>query len=166
LRLDPKAKQLIYDEPGANETAIRWTDPITGIRCRIRPDRVVNGTVGLIVDLKTARSLSLQDFAKAAYTLGYHRQVAMYRMGYEAKYGKALPFVFVAVSKEPPHRCQVIELDGQFEERGKEEVRAGLELLGRCRKSGFHSPFRGQVMTVSMPRWAKYDDEWTVGATA
>ena len=156
IRRHPVAARMMGCE-GHNEYSIRWRDGITGLTRRARLDRL---TGRVIVDLKSCRDASPKAFAQAAANLGYHRQAAWYQDAVRALTDEELPFVFVAVEKQPPYTCEVYELDLQFLENGRNENRSDLLRLADCRKSDvWERQGYGRIVTLSAPAWA-FSNDW------
>lgn len=153
------AAATLFGGEGRDEYSIRWTDEATGIVCRCRPDRWHLGK-NVLIDLKSCADVSAEGFAKACLRFGYHRQVAWYQDGIKALTGDLLPFVFVAVEKEPPYDCEVFELDQTFVDLGRIENRDALKRYAACSDSGvWRKEHHGKVLTISAPAWA-FRNEW------
>lgn len=161
-----RVNNILFRSGGQNEFTIRWQDEETGLQLRCRLDRYIDGV--LIGDAKTARTVDPVLFAKDAYTHGYHRQSAFYQMGVEALTGLRVPMVYLAAEKKTRNpncvttgipygipRCEAIELDEEFVDMGRWEVRQGLRRLAECRETGvWRSPSYGKIVTVSAPSYA------------
>ena len=87
------------------ETAIAWTDPEYGMRCKARLDACALGDNARIVDLKTTRRNMVYQLARQGYGYGYHIQAAMYADGLAqlTKADAPIPFWFLFVESIPPH---------------------------------------------------------------
>ncbi len=138
---------------GEAELSAFWTDAATGIACRCRPDWL-NETA--IVDLKSCLDASSRGFSRAIANLGYDVQAAFYVDGVKSVTGSDLPFLFVAVEKEPPHAVAVYRADPELIEIGRRKYRAALQLLQWCQESGTWPAYQpaGEVELISLPRWA------------
>ena len=70
--------------------------------------------------------------------------------------GTELPFLFVAVEKEPPHAVAVYRADPEIIEIGRRKYQAALQLLKWCQESGTWPAYQpaGEVELISRPRWA------------
>ena len=66
------------DASNITELTIVWTDPDTGLRCKVRPDNYIPGAV---MDLKCMAAISTSKFPWACSNYGYWEQSASYRMG-------------------------------------------------------------------------------------
>ncbi|WP_282916571.1 PD-(D/E)XK nuclease-like domain-containing protein, partial [Streptomyces exfoliatus] len=78
VRQHPQAGPLFTGQ-GIAERSLYWTDPATGVRCRVRPDwlKELPGLT-LAVDLKTTKDASPQAVQKAIRDYSYHQQDALY----------------------------------------------------------------------------------------
>jgi arginine repressor len=110
----------------------------------------------IIVDLKSCRSASLDDFRKAAINMGYDLQAAMYREGVKAETGEECDFVFVAVEKEPPYMINIIQCDELLLKRGSDLYREYLGMYKECSETdnwyGYNGAF-GIINNMSLPSW-------------
>lgn len=139
---------------GVAELSGFWTDPETGVPCRIRPDYARPGDA-LLVDLKTTTDASPREFARAVYRYGYHVQAAFYAMGFEAIEGRPLSdFLFIAVEKAPPYAVGVYRLDDEALSVGRATVRKALATYAACLASGHWPGYSASVEPVTLPAYA------------
>lgn len=158
---NPIAKTLL-DSVGEVELGIKWTCEVSGLRLKCRPDKFMRST-NVVLDLKTCREVNPQAFAAMAYRLGYQRQAAFYLDGLQKLTGDSWRMVFVAVQKSPPYTCLVAELDEEFVAAGRTDNLAALDKLAKCRAANkWQDETCGQIVTLSAPRWAKYESEWSL----
>lgn len=155
VRSHPMAGFLTTD--GEVETSIYFTDNLTGVECKVRPDiiKTINGK-RIIVDLKSCRSASLDDFRKDAINMGYDLQAAMYREGVKAETGEECDFVFVAVEKEPPYMINIIQCDELLLKRGGDLYREYLGMYKECSETGNWYGYNGAfgiINNMSLPSW-------------
>ncbi len=140
------------DSAGVVETPVEWDCEQTGLALKCRPDKVLAS--GLIVDLKTTNEIEPVEFAKTVANFGYHRQAALYLAGLSRR-GITGPFLFVAVSKRPPHESACYVLDPPTIEKGQEQNRLTLaELAERKLNGDWAGRWSNVIETVSLPRWA------------
>lgn len=142
---------------GDVEQSYYFTDDLTGLECKVRPDcfKIVNGR-GRIIDFKSVRSAATEDFIRDAAKCGYDLQAAMYKIGVEKEYGIPCDFVFVAVEKEPPYMINIWEADEPFLRRGGDLFREYLGLYKRCTETGNWFGYLGefeQINILSLPPW-------------
>lgn len=160
LRSSPLAMGILESE-GHSQYTLRWPDLEFEVKRRARLDHFRTVKVPLIADLKTSFTVDPKRFAKHAYELGYHRQVAWYQDAIHALAGMRPPFVFICCKKSPPYSVEVIELDREFIELGRRQNQATLRRYLRCLESGqWVSPTHGKIITVGAPTWAYADEQW------
>jgi len=138
---------------GEAESSLYWTDEITGLKCRIRPDWLFDGGMA---DLKSCVSASKADFAKAVANLGYDIEAAFYVDGMKAVTGKTVDFFFIAVEKTAPYTTACYKASQEMIEVGRAKYRGGLELLKWCQENKQYPGYQpnGEVETIDLPRWA------------
>lgn len=138
---------------GLAETSGYYTDPQTGINCRIRPD-FINTKTNAIVDLKTCREGTFDAFRKSIFGFRYDFQMAMYGAGYEAIEKKPADYyVFIAVEKEPPYECFVYVLDIEVLARARGHYFQALDTLKVCLEANHWPMAQTQVQSVGLPPW-------------
>ena len=116
-------------------------------------DRGVGGSTG---------DSSAEGFAKSVWKFGYHRQQAFYQDAVHQLTGEFLPFVFIAVEKDPPYSVGVYDLSDEFAEAGYNEVESAINRLVKCRESGiWERDGYGEIVTLRAPRWSKYADDYS-----
>lgn len=136
---------------GQPERSLYWTDEATGVTCRGRTDWLRDNA---IVDVKTTQDASPTGFAKACANYGYDQQADWYTTGVEAITGRRLPFLFIAVEKEPPHLVAVYQLDDDALDRGARRNRQALDLFAECESAGEWPGYSSDIEVLSLPRWA------------
>lgn len=145
------ARQLMEAE-GVNESPIFWQD-ISGLGLKCKPDRRLSRP--LAVDLKTTDDVSPDGFGRTAFNFGYHAQAALYLDGIEAETGEKFDFVFIAVSKTPPHETAVYTLDERAIDLGRATNKTTLAELAGCRLTGdFSGRWANDIHTCALPPWA------------
>lgn len=146
---------------GASEVTVLFT--LQGVRCKCRIDRLPDGKA--IVDLKTTWNASPDEFARSAYNMGYFGQGSFYRQGFAwANGGVLLPYIFVAVEKEPPHIVQVYGVPDAIMDSYDTSNLALLQRIVGCRAEygdemnenvrwpGYSS---NGPLDLELPQWAK-----------
>ncbi|MET8113734.1 PD-(D/E)XK nuclease-like domain-containing protein [Streptomyces prasinus] len=159
VRQHPDAGPLLAMQ-GVAEQSIYWTDPATGVRCRVRPDWLAqHPAVTLVVDLKTTTDASPEACSKAIESYSYHQQGALYIDGVQAAglAPEGARFIFVFVSKKAPHLVTVRELADQDQDIGRARNERALRLYADCERTGEWPDWTGPVPTIpqiGMPTWA------------
>jgi len=136
---------------GLPEQSVFWTDKITGMECKCRPDWWDNDT---LVDLKTTDDASPSGFARSVATYGYHTQAAHYMAGTGAS-----RFVFIAVEKKPPYAIGVYVLDDVALDEGWRKVVHAIGYWKACCEIGTYPSYQDEIVTLSLPRWAITGDQ-------
>ena len=152
---EPDAWNLLVAQTGMNEHVFKGFVEILLLHVKCKPDRLLYN--GLVVDLKTVDgAVDPESWSRTLLRWGYHRQAAFYLDVLELAGQKADKFVFVAVSKDPPHDIGIYLIPDDDVEDGRRENREALEDLAQCRRTGvWKHEWQGKILTVGRPRWAK-----------
>lgn len=150
---EPDAWNLLVLLQGWNERIFSAVDPASGLPLKCKPDRVLEN--GLVVDLKTVDgAVDPESWSRTLSRWGYHRQAAFYLDVLQLAGQKADAFVFVAVSKDPPHEIGIYPIGQASLELGRRENAETLAALAECRKTGvWKHEWQGKILTVDVPRW-------------
>src|SRR5574343_947534 len=108
LKKDPLFEKMI---DGIREMSFFCVDPETNVLLKCKPDCILRN--GVIVDLKTTKSVDSEDFSKSMLNYKYHAQAAMILDGVKLaleQSGQTLPegysipdaFLFAACEKDEP----------------------------------------------------------------
>ncbi|WP_109000829.1 PD-(D/E)XK nuclease-like domain-containing protein [Streptomyces rishiriensis] len=164
IRQHPIAGPLFAPGTGVAERSMYWTDPATGVRCRIRPDwlrhREENGRL-IVVDVKTARAVDPAALQRAVYEHGYHAQAAFYLAGAKALglTGDQEPaFIFVFQSKAPPYLVHLVELDFPALTLGAARNERALRIYADCQRTGVWPGFNDRITYLPLPPYAEKRD--------
>lgn len=147
----------ILDAPGINEVTLFFTDPTTGLPCKVRPDRlcVYNGR-SCIVDLKTIESASDSAIKRALAQYKYPLAAAFYLFGAETLEPLDRTFYWLFVEKKGPG-VRVVEIDPQDLYEGGLQYRRALDKWAKCVEN---ETFPGweRIQTIQQARWAQMSD--------
>ena len=147
----PLAKRLMQS-PGASELSATWADPVYGIPCKSRMDRLT--TRGTVVDLKTTKDKPTRyNVGKIVAEYGYHRQAAWYLDGANIVAPENRRFVFVFVQKSEPFDVVCYELSAESIEQGRRENRRYLDLYMECMKTGHWPGISDRLELATLPAW-------------
>jgi len=155
VRRHPLAAALL--DEGYAELSGWWTDPETGIRCRLRPDFLPIDRPRrrpLIVDYKTTDNANPAKFAKSMRDYGYHCQGDWYLDGFFIITGIDADFVLIAQSKTPPYPVSVHCIDPEDMVRAEGQNRRARRLYARCRETG-KWPGYEELNILSLPTWLR-----------
>jgi hypothetical protein len=143
---------------GKTEISGYYRDPETGIKCRIRPD-FLQFNLNALVDLKTTRDCSLNEFSKIIWNYRYDFQLAMYCEGIRQITGKAPDYpAIIAIEKTPPYEVAVYLADEAMLERGALDYRKALRLLKQCLDKNEWPGYQTSVQSISLPQWAFWEE--------
>lgn len=160
LQLNPVAAQLLSLK-GECEVPLFWTDPNTGLPCRCKLDKLCSETA-LIIDLKVTNDVTPEAFARSVTKFRYDGQNAFYEDGYEVNFGKRPKFVFIAAQKTEPYEVGFYELDEADVLSARDVNSRLMSSLRQCMESNdWESPHERNVVTIKLPRYAAYRDEYT-----
>lgn len=131
----------LLEADGPVEQAIRWTDPVTGLKRKAKPDKLViddDFDALLCCDLKSAVDSRLLPFLMAGYKLGYHSQADWYVDGVREQHQGTRPcrFLFIVPGKEEPHDVYVHRCSLRYMTLGADSNSITLARLRDCYESG------------------------------
>lgn len=154
-----------FIEESMCEATIYFTEPVTGLRLRIRLDAY---HPEISFDLKTTRHATPAGFARDAVELGYDLQAFMYSLGrrlYEG--GRESPFVFIAAETSQPHSIGIFESGTTFLENGATKLQSCLTAFKACTQTGYW-PDLSCATTLEISPWQQYSakPEWRSGLGA
>lgn len=158
IRQHPLAGSLFAPGSGIAERSLYWTDPATGVRCRVRPDwlKQMPGMT-LCVDLKTIKASDPETVSRAIRDHSYHQQDALYTDGtWAALQPEDVRFIFVFVSKIAPYLITVRELTDQDRDIGRARNERALRIYAECESTGVWPDWTGpvtEIPQIGMPSW-------------
>lgn len=151
-RKNPIIRELL-DQPGVSEHVLEWDDPLTGVGCKMKADRITHS--GLIIDLKTTDDASPESFSRSIYKFGYHKQDAWYSDGFQlATSYPCLGFLFVAVESDKPFICKTYTLDERSRQVGRDTNRRNLDRYAECLRTNTWPAYGNEISEISIPSWA------------
>ncbi|MDF2708143.1 MAG: hypothetical protein K0R62_3795 [Nonomuraea muscovyensis] len=158
LRAHPLAGPLLAPGTGLAEQSLYWTDPATGVRCRVRPDwlKQLPGLT-LAVDYKSCADAAPTAVSRAIRDHSYHQQDAFYIDGITAVLApEQVRFVFVFQSKTAPYLITVRELHQQDRDIGRARNDRALRIYAECESTGIWPDWTGtvtEIPQIGMPSW-------------
>jgi PDDEXK-like domain of unknown function (DUF3799) len=149
---NPLAKKLLKE--GTPERSGWFRDPVTNLKCRIRPD-LMNIGLNVYVDFKTTRDASDFEFGKDSERFDYPLQMAFYYDGITQISGKAPDgAVIIAAEKTAPYLCNVITIEPEHINLGRDRYQHALWILDNCLKSGKWPGYQSEAKPLNLPPWA------------
>lgn len=150
---------------GEHEVPLFWTDPDTGVECKVKLDCLaeLNG-VQVVVDYKTCKSAKTDAFMRDAYSYGYHLQAAMYTEAVMRTHGleERPMFVFLCQEKDGPFALNFITVPEDTMNYGLDTMRELLGIYAACEKSGNwygYTGITGMPNELSLPGWLKKKED-------
>ena len=128
----------LLTSPGESEVSIFFE--IDGIKCKCRPDRIVEPEVfnqHIIVDVKTCADVSKFNFSARDYR--YDVQDAFYSRGYYELTGRKPRFLFAVIGKNKvfgSHQARLFELTEEDKESGAVQYMQDLETIKEFEEFG------------------------------
>lgn len=110
---------------------------------------------GAIIDLKTTKNASFEEFSKSYFNFRYYRQAAYY-MDLVNDINPFLginKYIIIAVENEPPFGISCYELQDQDIEIGREEYMEHLETYKYCVMVDRWPGYEDIVQKLSLPGW-------------
>lgn len=156
------AAAALLKNPGPVELSGIWTDPETGVRCKIRPDKLVPD-IGANVNVKTSQNPNRDPWSVDLYRYGYYRDFAFYERGLRTlgfDHQRAIALVIETTGPLEDRVC-VHELDEGTMDAGHQLVEKYLYEIARCESSGIWPGHPQDIRSISLPpwAWAKVDEE-------
>ncbi|WP_186510928.1 PD-(D/E)XK nuclease-like domain-containing protein [Caenimonas sedimenti] len=146
------------------ECSIYFTEPVTGLRLRVRFDAY---HPDFSFDLKTTRQASATAFCRDAIDFGYDLQAYMYSLARAAFEGTAVfpPFVFITAETSAPHSVCTHVAGATFLENGQAKLQECLATFKACTSVG-HWPDLSCHSTLEIVHWQQFTpgQEWRGGA--
>lgn len=143
---------------GASETSIVWDDPLTGLRCKARIDKLAGP--GLLADLKTTQDCS--KFSRSMVDFGYARQAAFYCDGMSVVTEDEHELAFVAVEKDPPFATLSAVVCPAAMDYGRRQYQHILRRI--CEGRAYDTwPGYDQPAELDLPAWAYQAEDVVLG---
>ncbi len=146
-------KIIRFVKQGEAEVCIVWDDKKTKVRCKARLD-YLHKEREIIVDVKSTRNASADDFSRSIYTFGYHQQAAWYCDGLRTLLKGEPLFVIIACEKEPPFGVAGYECHEEIIRAGRNDYQRSLKMYAACMKSGVWPGYHDGVQIINLPKWA------------
>lgn len=151
LLLHPQAKSMF--EGGILEKCGYYRDPITGLKCRIKPD-CVDPSINGLFDFKTARDVSHRKFASAVNSHRYDIQLVKYAYGSGQILGRRPDILgWVAVEKKPPYEVAVWQMGPMTQERAERHYRQSLDGIAEAIRTNTFEFRQREAEILEISNW-------------
>lgn len=157
---DPMVRRLMT---GRKEQPYFWTDPDTGVKCKVKADCITwleGEEIPVIVDYKTTTDARTRKFIRDAAEYGYYLQAAMYTEGVMRclKLTERPMFVFVCQEKKAPYSLNLITVTEDAILYGMDTFRELLGIYKTCSETNTWPGYMGGVGTPNeliVPGWLR-----------
>lgn len=142
---------------GQAEVSAFWTDPITGVECRCRPDFVhwISKSSVVLLDVKTFSSAAPEEFRRQAARKRYHVQDTFYSAGFSLGANVNVEkFIFIPVETEWPYAAASYTLGTESREEGYSEFRNLLDVYEECVRTKRWPGYADRTTQIDLPPYA------------
>lgn len=166
-----------FVEQSKCEQSIYYTDPVTGLRCRTRPDMLHDE---FIFDIKTTRHCGPREFAFDAERLHYDLSAYMYLLSdlllrgqdcgslLELQQKPSKRFVVVSITNTEPHGIFFRPASDNFITNGQKKYNSAMKTIAACMKADYWPSTSGEL-ELDIEHWQQFDAKrapWLVGLNA
>ena len=144
----PTAAALLSS--GVSEVVALWKEECL---CKARIDNW-RDDLSTIVDLKTTRDASKDEFQRTIWHRGYFQQLAFYGRGLRALGKEVESYVIVAAETSPPYAVAVYELDITTVNAGRRLNDDLLPEFAACHKESVWPGYSEDLQEIGLPHWA------------
>lgn len=138
---------------GRRELSVFATDPITGVKVKVRFDFKGDGLSA--ADLKKCQDARGSEFARTITNYGYYMQVAFYSDVWQWATGEQInEFPIIAVEESSPHGCVCHDLDEVALMLGRKHYREALNTYAECLEKNEWPAYIEESETTSVTDWA------------
>lgn len=155
IRALPEVQQYLVS--GKAEVSAFWTDSITGVKCRCRPDFAhwLSASSVVLLDVKTFSSAAAEEFRRQCARKRYHVQDTFYSEGFSvAARVNVEKFIFVAVETEWPYAAASYVLGTESREEGYLEFRRLLDVYEECLHTKNWPGYASKTTQIDLPPYA------------
>ncbi|WP_194792988.1 PD-(D/E)XK nuclease-like domain-containing protein [Caenimonas koreensis] len=149
-----------FIEESMTECSVYFTEPVTGLRLRVRFDAY---HPEISFDLKTTRHAAPTEFARDAVVLSYDMQAYMYSLARSKFEGTSTPapFVFISAETSAPYSVCTHLAGATLIENGEAKLRECLTTFKACTLVR-HWPDLSCHTTLDIQPWQQYQpgDHW------
>lgn len=142
------AKELLTE--GTPELSVWFDDPLTGLRCKIRPDYLRDDDV--VIDLKSTLDGSPKGFFWECKKWGYNYQAAFYKRGVDLAYATAgvkrtiKAFIIIAVENFEPYEVACYMIPNEVIAETQIQINANLAKYAECLKNDVWPGYPNKIM--------------------
>lgn len=151
---------MIRADRGLSELSIITTDPATGLRVRIRIDRLVysakQGAGWYQLDVKTTKSANPHKFSRDSAEYGYHIQQEFYKHVFRLHTQTSCQFGFLVAEWKDAYFPELMQIDNESASAAKAQMLNGMAYLKECMDTntwpGYNKNYG--LSNLSIPKYA------------
>ena len=153
------AKELLQE--GTPELSIWFNDPITGLRCKIRPDFLKDDDI--VIDLKSTKNGSPEGFYWEIKKYGYNYQAAFYKRGVDLAYAaagvkrKVKAFIIIAIENFALYEVATYMITEEIMAEAQIQINANLERYAECLATDTWPGYPNRIMIPGDQKGTIYD---------
>lgn len=141
-------------EQGQLEIKHYWTDPNSGLKCRMMVDCL---RPHVCVDWKSTRSTNIRDFQNDAFARHYDVRLAFYQRGIADLTGETIPVSTVAFRNQPGYDVRPIHLSDKWILDAQDVLSRTLEQIASFEIGNY---LDRPVVELDAPRYANFIHEY------
>ncbi|AWL29258.1 hypothetical protein DJ533_12120 [Acinetobacter defluvii] len=151
--------QFMMNEYGMAEASIFFTDPVYGLKLRVRPDYHIvpckNFPNGLILDVKTTTDARPHAFSKKCADFGYDLSASMYREGFQQYYQTEdkPPFILLTAESSIPFNVKQYNASDLFLSVGDARYNKAKELLAESLLINEWDGYSKEIEDIFLPSY-------------
>lgn len=139
---------------GVTEVSGYFACEKSGIKQRIRPDFLAE-SLNVLVDVKTCRDLSREEFSKSIWNYRYDFQMAMYSEGIRRINGKRPDsHAWIAIEKGDNIDVAVYIADEGLLSKGESDYNFCMDRLEKALKTNSWEKYQPTMQQIGLPYWA------------
>lgn len=153
MQINQEAYKAIKSAIG-HEVSLFTTDPVTGVKVRVRFDVLA---AGYFADLKTTQDARERPFMNSIFNYMYHQQMAFYKAAFKWETGQEFDTAaIIALESSAPYASEYYELDDMALSIGAHEFRKNLNIYAKCLESNDWNFYEGMgsKKLITLPEWA------------
>ena len=131
-----------------------FTDPTTGVKCRLRTDAMHEGHA-MACDVKKVTAVDSQTLGKTFSNFNYHMQQAWYEDGLRTLEWPCDHFVYICVEQEPPHAVRMCLFNKDDVQLGRTLNERARLMFAACLERGEWPSYPTDIHTIEMPPWSR-----------
>mgnify|MGYP000346657906 CR=1 FL=1 len=108
---------------------------------------------GTIVDLKTTKDASYNEFSKSILKYGYHIQAACYMELAEQNHLDTHSFIFCAVESDYPYSSAVYQLRPEDIALGHSQLLKAVRIYKKCTETNKWEGYPEELKEIGIPSW-------------